>query len=85
MGVAVDGLCHPAQAFRGTNGVRSPVLPQQRSSCLLVVLFIIFQKNLSIPLYSAYHVYGILFSIIHPTHHLQGGDPYYDLPRQSTP
>jgi len=30
MGVAVDGLCHPVQAFRGTNGVRSPVLPQQR-------------------------------------------------------
>ena len=27
MGVAVDGLCHPAQACRGTNGVRSPVLP----------------------------------------------------------
>ena len=24
MGVAIDGLCHPAQAFRGTNGVRSP-------------------------------------------------------------
>jgi len=24
MGMAVDGLCHPAQAFRGTNGVRSP-------------------------------------------------------------
>ena len=23
---------HPAQAFRGTNGVRSPVLPQQRFS-----------------------------------------------------
>ena len=23
MGVAVDGLCHPAQACRGTNGVRS--------------------------------------------------------------
>ena len=32
MGVAVDGLCHPAQACRGTNGVRSPVLPQQRFS-----------------------------------------------------
>ena len=30
MGVAVDGLCHPAQACKGTNGVRSPVLPQQR-------------------------------------------------------
>ena len=29
MGVAVDGLCHPAQACRGTNDVRSPVLPQQ--------------------------------------------------------
>jgi len=23
---------HPEQAFRGTNGVRSPVLPQQRFS-----------------------------------------------------
>ena len=32
MGVAVDGLCHPAQACKGTNGVRSPVLPQQRFS-----------------------------------------------------
>lgn len=32
MGVAVDGLCPPAQACRGTNGVRSPVLPQQRFS-----------------------------------------------------
>ena len=32
MGVAIDGLCHPAQACRGTNGVRSPVLPQQRFS-----------------------------------------------------
>lgn len=32
MGVAVDGLCHPAQACRGTNGVRSPVLPQQSFS-----------------------------------------------------
>lgn len=27
MGMAVDGLCHPAQACRGTHGVRSPVLP----------------------------------------------------------
>ena len=32
MGVAIDALCHPAQACRGTNGVRSPVLPQQRFS-----------------------------------------------------
>jgi len=32
MCVAVDDLCHPAQACKGTNGVRSPVLPQQRFS-----------------------------------------------------
>ena len=32
MGMAANGLCPPAQACRGINGVRSPVLPQQRFS-----------------------------------------------------
>ena len=33
MGMAANGFCPPpAQACRGTNGVRSPVLPQQSFS-----------------------------------------------------
>ena len=32
MGRQLTVFAHPAQACRGTNGVRSPVLPQQRFS-----------------------------------------------------
>ena len=85
MGVVIDDFHPPSSDLQRNQWCTFPILPQQRSFVLLVVLFIVFQKNLSDSLYSAHYVYGILFSIVHPTHHLQGGDPYYDLPRQSTP